>query len=55
MNAIVRTREIRDFAITHGADLLGVADLNPLKGIFVHPLDLLQLHAHLPLRTNQSQ
>jgi len=42
MNAIVRTNEIREMAITHGADLVGVADLNLLKGIFVHPSGLLR-------------
>jgi len=42
MNATMRTREIRELAITHGADLVGVADLNLLKGIFVHPSGLLK-------------
>ena len=41
-----RTKEVKNLATSLGADLVGVADLVPLRPIYTHPVDLLAPFSH---------
>jgi len=41
MGKVKNTREIKENGISHGADLIGIADLRNIDGLFTYPKDLL--------------
>lgn len=46
MNTQLSTQRIRDLAMGKGADIIGIADLTLLKGIFTYPKNLLKRYKY---------
>jgi len=46
MNIQLFTQSIKDIAIGQGADIIGIADLKLLEGIFTHPKNLLERYKY---------